>query len=631
MVKQAQQTDTFGYSDDNTIDINTLSEEDIHVLSLKRLLQVVSTVQEDQNSILAITRYLEHYEQAQGENNEKKIEEIVVEWDLKLCDEGVEFVDTPGLFSRHENHNSITNRVLPQAHAILFLVEPDKTGEANFGRVIRDYVKEAKASNLDAQSNHIFFLVNKIDRYPRQFDAVCHELERWLVDILPNPKILRVSSYYAMKARQFQHGEISLQDLQMDMVIRIPDPSNPRYPLSGRDLTPDHIHNIIEHSYILDVERALGNYLDGRHQILVDNVYRTVEAIHRRSINALKQDIQLANSHLQKTQVDFGFRIDNVRKAMKDLNGELGMSADEVIRINLMDLSSVNSIPSEIADFLEVERGKIKKHIRKTIDEGWHEIKPRISESNAESRLDELIDETRSEMVTGVKGVLKQVFNKVLKPGVQRITREFQDIFERNNVAVNNILEEQLSIEAVTDNKDFGLDNLANSMERFIEETFTDILTGFDFSSAVKSASRSAEYFERKAGFWNWLKSIVGADEKVRKFDMVKFLSKLDDHINTMTTEARDHLDVVIDSVLKDLKPKIDDVRKAMERQTSEIIKFQQDRMDKHLIRMKNELGASEEELHRSIKHKKDALERIEDALSTIEAGESSYALEAVV
>jgi hypothetical protein len=53
--------------------------------------------------------------------------------------------------------------------------------------------------------------------------------------------------------------------------------------------------------------------------------------------------------------------------------------------------------------------------------------------------------------------------------------------------------------------------------------------------------------------------------------------------------------------------------------------------MDKHLIRMKNELGASEEELHRSIKHKKDALERIEDALSTIEAGESSYALEAVV
>jgi hypothetical protein len=576
---------------------------------------------------------LEHYAIAQGENNEKKIEEIVVEWDLKLCDEGVEFVDTPGLFSRHENHNSITNRVLPKAHAVLFLVVPDSTGDANFGRVIRDYVKEAQASNLDAMSNHIFFLVNKCDRFRshREFDIVNQELDQWMSDILPNPKVLRVSSYYAMRARQYIHGEVSLLDLQTDMNIRIPDPDNPRKPLSGDAFTPDHVKNIIEYSYILDVEKALGDYLDGRHQILVDNVYRTVEAIHHRSIDALKQEIQLANARLQQAQVDFGARIENVRAAMKELNGNLRIGAGEVLRVNLMgDSSSGSSIPCEIADYLEVERGKLKKHVRKTIDDAWHEIRSRITESNAASRLDELFDDTRSEMVTGVKDVLKQVFNKVLKPGVQRITQELQSLFERNNVEVNNILEEQLSIENVTHNNDFGLDNLSNSIERVIEGVFADMLTSFDFNSAVSKAARSAEYFERKAGFWNWVKSIVGADEKVRKFDMVKFLTELDDHISTLTTDAREYLDVVIDSVTKELLPQIDSVRKAMETQTKEIITFQQERMDKHLVRMKSELGASEEELHRSIEQKEEALERIEDALSDIMAGVNPYASEAV-
>ncbi len=623
-------------------DVDTLDPDEIHILSLKRLLQVVSTVQEDQEKVQAITRYLKHYELAQGEDNEKKVEEVIVEWDLKLCDEGVEFVDTPGLFSRHENHNSITNHVLPQAHAVLFLVQPDKTGEANFGRVIRDYVKEAKASNLDAHSNHIFFLVNKIDQYPRSFDKVCDELNKWLDGILPNPKVLRVSSYFAMRARQFLHGEISLEDLQADMIIRIPDPANPRFPLSGRDLTPAHARNIIEHSYILEVEQALGNYLDGRHQILVNNVYHAVEAIHRYAIEDLEQGIQVANIHLEQAQINFGERISGARGKINELNADLHMSSEKVIIRRLMqDESSGVSIPKEIEDFMKVQSGTLKRKVREAIEENWHGMKSRITESTAECKLDELVDESRSDLVTGTKDLLKRAINEVLKPGVQRLTNELQGLFERNNIDVNKILEEQLAIESVANNTDYGLDRLAVSIERVIENTFSQMLQNFDFSQAIRKAANDAVSYQRKAGLWNWFKSWFGCDEQERKFDSEKFRAKIEDEvISQLIQDARECVDQLVDNITNSLIGNqgtakkdscIEVVRKSMQAQVKDTIKFQQNRMDKHLARLQKELGASEEDIRHSIYEKENARRRVKAALAAIEVGENPYLSEVAV
>ena len=52
-----------------------------------------------------------------GESVEDLVK-VVVHWNLGLCRNGVEIIDTPGLFSRYEVHE-ITQRILP-SNAVLF-------------------------------------------------------------------------------------------------------------------------------------------------------------------------------------------------------------------------------------------------------------------------------------------------------------------------------------------------------------------------------------------------------------------------------------------------------------------------------------------------------------------------------
>ena len=62
------------------------------------------------------------------ESNEVDIKEVIVHCPLEICKDNVELIDTPGLFSRHEKHESITNNILPQVNAVIFMIDPDSVG-----------------------------------------------------------------------------------------------------------------------------------------------------------------------------------------------------------------------------------------------------------------------------------------------------------------------------------------------------------------------------------------------------------------------------------------------------------------------------------------------------------------------
>ncbi len=80
-----------------------------------------------------------------GDNTEDTIAEVVVYYPIDICKDNVEIIDTPGLFARHKKHKDITNAVLVEANAVIFVIDPTKVGEENFTQVIQSYVRNASA------------------------------------------------------------------------------------------------------------------------------------------------------------------------------------------------------------------------------------------------------------------------------------------------------------------------------------------------------------------------------------------------------------------------------------------------------------------------------------------------------
>ena len=87
----------------------------------------------------------------------KDIDHAVLESDLKIFHDGVQFIDSPGL-GEAVSRTKTTNRYLPQANAIVFLLDATKSFSADEKLFIRKHFQ-----NVDPRPRNVFFLVNRIN------------------------------------------------------------------------------------------------------------------------------------------------------------------------------------------------------------------------------------------------------------------------------------------------------------------------------------------------------------------------------------------------------------------------------------------------------------------------------------
>ena len=73
--------------------------------------------------------------------------------------------------------------------------------------MIEDRVREQRTRGDDS-GRHIFFIINKIDQHTSEdIQKAYSDLVEVLAPVLPNPQILKVSAYFAMKSRMFLNGD----------------------------------------------------------------------------------------------------------------------------------------------------------------------------------------------------------------------------------------------------------------------------------------------------------------------------------------------------------------------------------------------------------------------------------------
>lgn len=101
---------------------------------------------------------------AEHENRAAEVEEAVVYYPCRFCQNGVDIVDTPGL-NDDERMNKISEEVIPKLDAVVMVLTPDNPFSMSEAEFVRTKLMTSDLSRL-------IFIVNKIDMIRRAADRV---------------------------------------------------------------------------------------------------------------------------------------------------------------------------------------------------------------------------------------------------------------------------------------------------------------------------------------------------------------------------------------------------------------------------------------------------------------------------
>ncbi|MDK8643443.1 dynamin family protein [Niallia taxi] len=170
---------------------------------------------------------------------------LTVPYDVRYP--SIEWVDTPGLFAKHEYHNQVTDEAIEGLDLVVYVFDPTKIGEKPFSKKIKEYTE------IIGEKNTIF-AIGKRDSVVDSLDLIEQELRQHLPNSQGERDIVSASGYFALKARQYKSGQLDLVDLQKDYLIFALYKEDS---YSGKRLEAHHIDRVLEMSNIGALERVI--------------------------------------------------------------------------------------------------------------------------------------------------------------------------------------------------------------------------------------------------------------------------------------------------------------------------------------------------------------------------------------
>lgn len=180
----------------------------------------VKIYQEDTDGFktLSMSKFMEEYrltaedivkiEDEGGTDRFKDIDSVVLESDLEIFKDGVQFIDSPGL-GEAVARTKTTNKFIPQANAIVFLLDATHLFSQEEKTFIRKHF-----INVDPKPRNVFFLVNRINQLNTEKDVenVKQQAESMLKPVFTNDhgfdkelfenRVFYVNSYDALQIQK---------------------------------------------------------------------------------------------------------------------------------------------------------------------------------------------------------------------------------------------------------------------------------------------------------------------------------------------------------------------------------------------------------------------------------------------
>ncbi|MFS0876085.1 dynamin family protein [Solibacillus isronensis] len=516
----------------------------------------------NQEDLFGFKSEIKRYTAVNREDDEFEVEESIshvdVFWPIDLCKNGVEIVDTPGLFAQYEKHSGITSNILKSVNAVIFIIDPTTVGEVNFMKVIREYVENAKRTTLDNSDKHIFFAVNKIDQYPEaEVEKAYIELGKVLEGVVMAPKIFKVSSYFGFMTKMFEDGHITINDLQKDEYIKFIDDEG--FPVAGRAIQETDVPTIKRISNIQAVYDSLGIYFEEKNGYLISEVFQKLNRAIELEIETVTKRLQLEEKRYKD---DSGELKDKAEKLNTYFTKEiltLKMKIEEIIEHNLNDISSKKSIMSKLRQLFHIDAADTVEEVRREFNSEWRKSKSGITKNNADDVLDKYFNIIDLK-IENVKQQYHQMSFNIIQKGIvstiqqcEELIQELEENFKRHFETQFDIEQSKLSF--------FNFDELIEELSKEIEKLFkgnsaSEIHEDIDGNlSYIKGRNTRTE---RKKGVINFFKSWFGKEERVTVFELEDYIDDISKEVNTALDELEEELQVTLTSAMKRIASTID-------------------------------------------------------------------------
>lgn len=546
------------------------------------------------------------------ETNEEKIKEVVVFCPLDICRDHVEIIDTPGLFSRHEKHEAITNNIIPQVNAVIFMIDPDSVGEEHFTEKIRSYVNSAKTSSLEEDGRHIFFVINKIDVFdPEDIAKARIELEHVLSGIIMKPNIHEVSAYFGMKGKQLLTKDIDITDVQKDRKIKIPDPIDPEYTIAGRQITAENAVDIIKFSQIKDLEKALGEYLQSKNQYLITDVITSIRNVLTGTINKLRFEVKEVERSITEDKTDYSKKIDNLREEIESLKEETLLNISTIVTKRIRGGSTGHGLDDEVYAEIGGQLADISRDINREIYKKWSKAKVGIDQHNGEEVVKSVILDAEEFLVLKIKELVRQSFLSIKKV----ITSVISDIQEQLDFVTEKLEDAEVKNLGIKMDQmgNMNVENLVGSTMNKIEREFSDIIVEIakECQGKVEGAYNESIYEVKKAGFWNWVKGWFGNEDYEERFDIHRFKRELDDLIQDLTDIMADRVLASHSEIARPIAEMSSKIMEGIRTEASQIITNVVKIKENVLKNLKKDMYRNEDEKLSSIKDKKQQISNV--------------------
>lgn len=537
---------------------------------------LVESIPSEDNTYLTVEQLkeiLENKTTVKGENTEDTIKEVIVYYPIEMCKDRVELIDTPGLFARHEKHEAITSNILPSVNAVIFMIDPESVGEEHFTEVIQNYVRNAKSSNLETEGRHIFFVINKIDNFdPEDIEKAKRELKVVLQGILNDPQIFEISAYYAMIGKMYLAQSIELLKIQKDRKIKITDPEDPDFTLSGRQITDENAHIILDESKIRRLEKGLENYLESKNQYLIDNLNNELEAIVDKSIAKKNAELEEIEQMFNTDKIQYEKDMNKLKEEIEILNYKYTRDLLKKLNDKLRGGISGTSIADKLDSKLNEELSDLRRNINKKIEKNWSNKRLGINKDNAEERIASVVNGIDNELEIGAKEIAKNTFNEFKNQISQLILNledDLEDIkLEIENVELNNIGK------SLSNFGNYNLNGVLSNIEKSIEREFSDIVTGMakNISSDIEEAEKDNTHKVEKRGFfYNIKKFWTGNKEYNINFDSAGFKKDMDNIVDSIQVNMRSEMEICAINIKEEMQSSIYNVGEELK---SEVLKL---------------------------------------------------------
>lgn len=565
------------------------------------------------NNLDVLRKILEMKTTVKANGEELNVKEVIIGYPFELCKNGIEFIDTPGLGATHESHDQITNSILPDVQAVIFLFSHLTINDNAMINKIKDYVKNAKESKLNSKGEHIFCIMNKCD-VPKESDLprLLNELHNLLKDELPENLPMPASALYAMKARSFLNGNIQLKDLQLDDHIKAKDSEG--FPVSGRSFTEEHVEQLLVCSRIIEVEQKIGKYLEDKGNHFIYQLRDTIEYTLKNNCRQIEERINSLHNYSEFNAKDHNTKINDLSKTINILKEQATEDVSHIINIGFLGTTNDKSLLAIVDKTVDTEFPKITEKTIAIIQERWENDSKTIQGTeSAMSCVSEIMDSAPNIFDNCVKEFAKELF-LLLKDQILVLIENIQKKYDEITYCISEEARKEIGTEI-----SFDTDHIFRKLTAFIDEEleriFQGTVSGPD-SSELNSLVKQSYISVKVPGVKNAIKRGVGAfldffdvshtvdvDSYEREFSVYKFKASMEEYFNKFFNSIRDSNTVNQEDFHNNIINTINGIKKEFDRQNTTLINQEVELLQNLLGKMKVDHEQSEadvaKELHK--------------------------------